>query len=108
MEGDWLIAYDQAVITAAGVFNGDIVDLTAGAFAFRSPTDAEWDLLAEALSDGADEIPDDSGFTDASFPALAPIQILVHPDVWTYDDGLPSFVFARERLDGYSAMTNNP
>jgi hypothetical protein len=108
LSGNWLVAYDQAVITAAGVFNGDIIDPTAGAFGFRSPDDAQWVLLAQALTNGDSEIPEGSGFTNSSFPVLSPIQILIHPEIWTYDDGRPSFVFARERLDGEPAITNNP
>jgi len=37
MEGEGVTAYDQAVITAAGIFNGDIEDNTTGAFAFYTP-----------------------------------------------------------------------
>jgi hypothetical protein len=32
------LAYDQAVLTAAGIYNGDIKEFTGGAFAFLSPT----------------------------------------------------------------------
>jgi len=108
MTGDYQIAYDQAVITAAQVFNGDTGDNTDGAFAFRSPTDEEWDILSNAWNQGSSQIPENSGFTDEDFPGLSPIQILIHPDVWTYDDGQPSFVFARERLDGEFAIENTP
>lgn len=108
MYGDWTIAYDQAVIAAAGVFNGDIADTTGVSFAFRSPTGEEWDLLTAEWSGSNDSIPEDSGFTDGSFPNLSPIQILIHPDVWTYDDGRPAFVFARTRGGGDSAITNTP
>lgn len=91
------IAYDQAVLTAGGIFNGDIEDPTQGAFAFRSPTVEEWELLQGALASGATSIPEDSGFTDASFPTYAPIQIEIIPEVWKYsEDKRPSFVFARE------------
>lgn len=106
LQDSWLIAYDQAVLTAAGVFNGDIEDPTGGAFAFRSPTQEQWDVLAQNI--GGAYIPEGSGFSDSSFPALAPIQILIHPEVWTYDDGRPSFVFARERSDSDPAIVNNP
>jgi len=106
LSGNWLIAYDQAVLTAGRVFNGDISDTTGNCFAFRSPTAAEWDLIAGNL--GADEIPEGSGFTDESFPSLDPIQIVILPDIWAYDGGMPSFVFAREREDGAAAITNSP
>jgi len=108
LRGDELIAYDQAVITAAGVFNGDIADTTGWAFAFRSPTADEWELIGAAWNSGATELPEGVGFTDASFPALAPIQILIQPDVWTYDDGRPSFIFAREKESNEFAITNTP
>jgi hypothetical protein len=102
-----LVAYDQAVLTAAGVFNGDIDDPTGVSFAFRSPSEEEWVLLSDALDNNVDEIPQDSGFTDETFPSLAPIQILILPDVWAYDDR-PSFVFARSRDDIDPVITNNP
>ncbi|MBT3181588.1 MAG: hypothetical protein HN337_03650 [Deltaproteobacteria bacterium] len=108
MDDDYQIAYDQAVITAAQVFNGDKNDNTDGAFAFRSPTDDEWDILSSAWNEGASQIPENSGFTDEDFPSLDPIQILIQPDVWTYSDGRPAFVFARERLDGEFAIENTP
>lgn len=105
---DELIAYDQAVLTAAGIFNGDTADTTTGAFAFRSPTDEEWDAIAQAWTIHSYELPSGSGWTNASFPAFAPIQILIHPDVWTYDDGRPAFVFARMRTESDPAVTNVP
>lgn len=108
LASSWLVAYDQAVLTAAGIFNGDITDPTDGAFAFRSPTAEEWDLIGRALSDGEKEIPQGSGFTDASFPELAPIQILIMPGVWEYSGGRPSFVFARQRGENGDAIVNNP
>lgn len=108
LAGEELIAYDQAVLTAAGIFNGDIADSTTGAFAFRSPTVEEWNAIAQALSTRSYDLPAGSGWTDASFPAFAPIQILIHPDVWTYDDGRPAFVFARMRTSTDPAVTNAP
>lgn len=103
-----LIAYDQAVITAAGIFNGDIEDSAGGSFAFRSPTQDEWNSISQAFSASADEIPANSGFTDATFPDLAPIQLLIVPDVWKYTDGRPSFIFARQRPEGEHAISNAP
>lgn len=108
MYGDWTIAYDQAVIAAAGVFNGDIDDTTGVSFAFRSPTEDEWGLLSAEWNGANNTIPEGSGFTDESFPKLSPIQILIHPDVWTYDDGRPAFVFARTRGGSDTAITNTP
>lgn len=108
LDDEWLVAYDQAVLTAAGVFNGDTDDTTAGAFAFRSPTDDEWDAIAQAWTLHHSDIPDGAGFSDETFPSLAPIQILIHPDVWTYGDGRPAFVFARRRTEDVPAVVNTP
>lgn len=108
LDEEWLTAYDQAVLTAAGIFNGDIADSTGGSFAFRSPDEEEWRLIATAWTLRYLAIPENSGFTDASFPTLAPIQILIHPDVWTYTDGRPAFVFARQRQPENSVIVNTP
>jgi hypothetical protein len=43
LEDEWLVIYDQAVLTAAGIYNRDIDDTTSGSFAFRSPTESEWE-----------------------------------------------------------------
>ena len=105
---DELVAYDQAVLTAAAIFNGDTSDTTTGAFAFMSPTEDEWTQISIAWTGAYMTIPDGAGFSDADFPALAPIQILIHPDVWKYDDGRPSFVFARMRTNEDFAVVNTP
>ncbi|HEX5037619.1 MAG TPA: hypothetical protein VFX30_10710, partial [bacterium] len=44
-----LIAYDQAALTAASIFNGDTEDPTGGAFAFYSPTEEQNERIQEAL-----------------------------------------------------------
>lgn len=108
LEGDWVKSYDQAVLTAAGIFNGDITDPTGGAFAFRSPNENEWPLISEALALGYTEIPDGAGFTDKTFPQLAPIQLLIHPDVSKYPDKRPAFVFARQRTLQDFAVVDKP
>jgi hypothetical protein len=108
LEEAWVTAYDQAVLTAAGIFNGDIIDNTGGAFAFRSPTQDEWWSIAEALGLYYLTIPANAGFSDATFPNLTPIQILVHPDVWKYSDARPSFVFIRKRTLTDLAVVNTP
>ncbi len=108
LNDDELVAYDQAVLTAGGIFNGDIDDTTTGAFAFMSPTPDEWSKIAQAWSMYYWSIPVGAGFSDADFPAFAPIQILIHPDVWKYDDGRPSFVFARMRTEEDFAVVNVP
>ncbi len=108
LEDDWRIAYDQAVITAAGIFNRDIADPTTGAFGFRSPTEGEWSVIQEGLWTHTLETPDGAGFSDASFPSLAPIQLLILPDAYTYEDGRPAFVYARKRTSSDFAVTNQP
>lgn len=108
LDEDTQIAYDQAVITAAGIFNGDIADTTTGAFGFRSPTVDEWSLIRQAWSMAYIILPDGIGFSDASFPGLAPIQILIHPDVWKYSDSRPSFVFVRSRTTADFAVSMAP
>lgn len=108
LEESWYVAYDQAVITASGIFNGDITDATALAFGFYSPTDDEWAVVGEALMWGR-EIPADAGMTDADFPSLAPIQLLIHPDVKTYEEGKkPSFIIVRSRQSTDAPITRVP
>lgn len=104
----WQMAYDQAVITAAGIFNGDISDPTTGAFGFFSPTEDEWKFINGAWSMNYITIPDEAGFTDATFPRMTPIQLLIHPDVWKYSNGRPAFVFARKRTSADLAVVNKP
>ncbi len=96
-----LAAYDQAVLTAAGVFTGDTEDPTNGAFAFYSPTPAQFDLLDQALEDGDTSLPPGCGASDGNFPALAPVQVLVL-------DEIPGFVFVRSRKFIEPAVTNEP
>lgn len=103
------LAYDQSVLTAAGIFDGSIADPTGGAFAFRTPSSIE----AECLTAAADvptisSIPTGCGPGDANFPALAPVQILIHPDIARLSDGFPAFVFYRERATGAAAVTKVP
>lgn len=105
---EWKVAYDQAVLTAAAVFNGDTRDSTNGAFAFMSPTEDEWSLITQTWTSNSMEIPLGIRFSDATFPTLAPIQILIHPDIWKYDDGRPSFVLVRQRTLNDPAVTNVP
>lgn len=108
LDGEWLTAYDQAVLAAAGIFNGDIADLTGGSFAFFSPTEEEWNTISLAWNMNYTAIPEGAGFSDANFPSLAPIQLLIHPDVWKYADGRPAFVFARMRSPENFAIVNTP
>lgn len=108
LDGPTQFAYDQAVLTAAGIFDSSISDPTHGAFAFRTPSVDETTCLANALATRATALPADCGPGDSNFPALAPVQILIHPDVALLDDGLPAFVFYRERSINAPAVTNVP
>ncbi len=104
------VAYDQAVLTAAYIFNGDTEDPTGGAFAFYSPTSEEYDVLREALESQTNLLPDGGGTSDANFPSLAPIQVLVLEDVAPSqaDSDVPSFVFVRSRGTLDAAVTDEP
>ncbi len=111
LEEDYLKAYDQAVLTAGRVFAGDVNDPTNGAFAFRSPNEDQWILIENALNSGTTEIPYGIGTGDGVFPAYAPTQVLVHPDVATYEDGRTTFIFTRQKLgedNSLPAITNVP
>lgn len=108
LEGDWQIAYDQALLSAAGIFNGDAADNTGGSFAFRTPTASEWSVIQSAWTTFSFVIPDGAGFSDADFPALAPIQVLIHPDLWKDTTQAPAFVFARQRTMNDYAVSNSP
>ncbi len=107
VDEDLLVAYDQAVLTAAQIFNGDISDPTGNSFGFRTPDPDEWYAIQNAFNAGA-EIPPESGFNNATFPALAPIQLLILNSVAVFDDHRPTFIFARERPDGAVAITDVP
>lgn len=103
-----LIAYDQAVLTAAGVFANIIKDPTDGAFAFRTPTPAESDCLSLAMATRSLFLPAGCGPGDENYPYFAPVQILIHPSVTKLDDGRPGFVFIRNRDITDPAVTNLP
>lgn len=105
IDEDLWAAYDQAVLTAAAAFNGDMLESAGGAFAYLSPSEEQWNLIEEAFNTQAQEIPDGVGTSDENFPALAPVQILLLDEIWKYDDGRPSFIFTRERPDGAAAVT---
>jgi len=105
LSGDDQQAYDQAVITAAGIFNGDVEDNTTGAFAFYTPTQDEWDQLSRAWSMFYWQLPDDCGVADEDYPAFDPLQVLIHPDVPTGSMNVPYFVFVRMRtLDDFAVV----
>lgn len=106
LEKDWRTTYDQAVLTAAGVYNDDTNDPAGGAFAFLSPTLEQWLVISEALASGTLDMPEASGVSDDNFPAFAPLQILVLNGTWTYEDGRPAFIFMRHRTADKPAVTN--
>lgn len=107
---DDLIAYDQGVLTAADIFNDDTKDPTGGSFAFYTPDEAEYEALQEALSTGTTSLPVGAGTSDARYPSLAPIQVLIIPGIAsvTSRDDRPAFVFVRERNELDPAVTDTP
>lgn len=109
-EEDLFPAYDQAVLTAADVYNENLEDPTNGAFAFYSPSDSQYTVLKEALEGGAKTLPSGAGTSDAQFPAYKPIQVLILPGVATKteDSEIPSFVFVRPRESSDPAVTAVP
>lgn len=108
LEDDWHVAYDQAVLTSAGIYDEDIADPTGGAFAFLSPTAEQWTIISEALSSGTLDMPEGAGVTDDNFPAFAPLQIVIVDGTWRYDDGRPAFIFIRHRSADKPAVTGQP
>lgn len=90
-------AYDQAVITAAGIFSDTIGDTTNGSFGFFSPTEDEWKKILLAYNNSMINLPNGCGRSNDDFPSLDPIQLVIINDIWTYSDGRPSFVFIRSR-----------
>ncbi len=110
LEGADLKAYDQAVLTAAGIYNGDTPDITNGAFAFRSPTAEEAAALLQAYYLQSNTLPLDCGVSDEDFPLFAPVQVLIHPEITniTLDDPVPSFIFIRSRTYSVPAVTSVP
>ncbi len=105
-----LMAYDQAVLTAADIFNGGTKDSTNGAFGYYSPTKAQYDALKEALTTQTLTMPQGVGTSDANFPALAPVQVLILSGIASSSDNpiLPSFVFVRSRNNLDPAVTDQP
>jgi hypothetical protein len=111
LDSGLLIAYDQASLTAAAVFNGDAFkegDPTGGAFAFYSPNDSQNALIQEALKSNTKTLPEGCGTSDANFPAFAPVQVLVLKEVAVSGGGIPSFVFVRSRSNIEAAVTDEP
>lgn len=101
-------AYDQAVLSAAQVFDGTHPDPTGGAFGFRTPTVNEGLCLDLAAKTPSPVLPSSCDDPDARFPAFAPVQILIHPQVPRLSDGRPAFIFYRARTISEAAVTPSP
>lgn len=99
-----LSVYDQALLTAAEIFDESLADNTSGSFGFYSPTESEYENLLTGLN--STDLPEDSGRSDDNFPTLAPIQILILNEIspQTFDEDLPSFVFVKSRNSAENAV----
>lgn len=102
-------AYDQAVLTAAGIFNGETDDPTGGAFGFYSPTADQFELLQEALDSEAESLPEGCGTSNANFPALTPVQVVILKEIAPSSTVVdtPSFVFVRTRSPKEPAVVDS-
>lgn len=103
-----IAAYDQAVLTAAQVFDGTVSDPTNGAFGFRTPTVDEGLCLDLAAKTPSPVLPSSCDDPDARFPALAPVQVLIHPNIPRLSDGRPAIIFYRARTLTDPAVTTTP
>lgn len=99
-----LLAYDQSVLTAGGIFDGSIVDPTDGAFGFRTPSAQQAACLEDAAARALPDIPSNCGPGDEMFPALAPLQIVIFSEVAKLSSGRPAFVFYRSRESSEPAV----
>ncbi len=108
LSDDELLAYDQAVMSAAFIFGGGVSDPTEGAFAFFSPTKTQYDAIEAALLSETKELDPATGISDDNFPALAPIQILILSKINEVpDEDYPAFVFIRSRTDIQPAVVSD-
>ena len=107
VSSDLLKSYDQALLTAGGIFNSYTTDPTMESFAFYSPTSAQFTLLQQTLENVGGQLSEGCGTSDANFPALAPIQVLLLPDIAPSgtNSGVPSFVFIKSRSSTEPAVT---
>lgn len=103
-----LVAYDQAVLTAAQIFDNETTDPTGGAFAFRTPTEWQAECLTTTMNLKLIILPSECGPGDEDYPAFAPVQVLIHPSVAYLSETRPSFVFIRNRSLADPAVTNAP
>jgi hypothetical protein len=100
-----LAAYDQAVLAAAQVFDGSVIDPTQGAFGFRTPTVEEGLCLDLAAKTPSPVLPSSCDDPDARFPAFAPVQVLIHPQIPRLSDGRPAFIYYKARISTDPAVT---
>lgn len=108
LDASLFAAYDQSVLSAAGVFDGTIDDPTGGAFGFRTPDAAETLCMDLAAKTPSPVLPSSCDEPDARFPALAPIQILIHPKIPRLSDNRPAFIFYRTRAASEPAVSTRP
>lgn len=101
-------AYDQSVLSAAQIIEGSVTDPTLGAFGFRTPTVDEGLCLDLAAQAPSPVLPVSCDDPDARFPALAPIQVLIHPKIPRLSEGRPAFIFYRARTISEPAVSSAP
>lgn len=106
LEEEARVAYDQAVLTAAAIFNDDTEDPTSGAFGFYSPTEEQYETLISGLESESSALPPDCGAADSNFPAFAPVQVVILSEVApsVIKEDVPSFVFVRSKMDFETAV----
>ena len=112
VSSDLQMSYDQALLTAGGIFNDSTDDPTSESFGFYSPSPEEYQSLRSALSNPENvggQLPENCGTSDSSFPALAPIQVLLLPEIapsGTHAD-IPAFVFIRSRMSTEATVSGS-
>lgn len=101
------LVYDQALLSAADIFDESLADNTLESFGFYSPTKSEYENLLTGLN--STELPEEVGRSDSTFPTLAPIQILILDGIspQSFDEELPSFVFVKSRSSLENAVFRN-
>lgn len=108
LSGSTQLAYDQAVLTATGIFDGTTKDPTNGAFAFRTPTTDEWNCIKFARDAQTTLFPTQCISGDENFPALAPVQLLLLPNIAKLSNDRDAFVFYRTRRADQPAVSDMP
>lgn len=108
LDASVLAAYDQSVLSAAQIFDGTRSDPTGGAFGFRTPTADEGLCLELAAKTATPTLAATCDDPDARFPAFAPVQVLIHPQVPRLSDNRPAFIYYRARTITEPAVTTTP